>query len=108
MGSESGSEPLTSLSISFDNQETSGSIGYSGCYEFSGWSGVVSDGAALNSKNDGRTLKAVRLTLTGDLSNAYDVWYRCFDSKKKDGLAGRVMARMRGQRYRVHSLRLSK
>lgn len=82
MGSESGSEPLTSLSISFDNQETSGSIGYSGCYEFSGWSGVVSDGAALNSKNDGRTLKAVRLTLTGDLSNAYDVWYRCFDSKK--------------------------
>ncbi len=46
-------------------------------------------------KNDGRTLKAVRLTLTGDLSNAYDVWYRCFDSKK-DGLAGRVMARMRG------------
>lgn len=83
MGSESGSEPLTSLSISFDNQETSGSIGYSGCYEFSGWSGVVSDGAALNSKNDGRTLKAVRLTLTGDLSNAYDVWYRCFDSKKR-------------------------
>lgn len=82
MGSESGPEPLTSLSISFDNQETSGSIGYSGCYEFSGWSGVVSDGAALNSKNDGRTLKAVRLTLTGDLSNAYDVWYRCFDSKK--------------------------
>ena len=107
MGSESGSEPLTSLSISFDNQETSGSIGYSGCYEFSGWSGVVSDGAALNSKNDGRTLKAVRLTLTGDLSNAYDVWYRCL-TPKKDGLAGRVMARMRGQRYRVHSLRLSK
>lgn len=83
MGSESGSEPLTSLSISFDNQETSGSIGYSGCYEFNGWSGVVSDGAALTSKNDGRVLKAVRLTLTGDLSNAYDVWYRCFDSKKR-------------------------
>ena len=76
MGSESGSEPLTSLSISFDNQETSGSIGYSGCYEFNRWSGVVSDGAALTSKNDGRVLKAVRLTLTGDLSNAYDVWYR--------------------------------
>lgn len=107
MGSESGSEPLTSLSISFDNQETSGSIGYSGCYEFNGWSGVVSDGAALTSKNDGRVLKAVRLTLTGDLSNAYDVWYRCFDSKK-DGLVGRVMARMREQRYRVHFLRLSK
>lgn len=107
MGSESGSEPLTSLSISFDNQETSGSIGYSGCYEFNGWSGVVSDGAALTSKNDGRVLKAVRLTLTGDLSNAYDVWYR-FLTPKKDGLVGRVMARMREQRYRVHFLRLSK
>lgn len=107
MGSESGSEPLTSLSISFDNQETSGSIGYSGCYEFNGWSGVVSDGAALTSKNDGRVLKAVRLTLTGDLSNAYDVWYRCL-TPKKDGLVGRVMARMREQRYRVHFLRLSK
>lgn len=82
LGSESGSEPLTSLSISFDNQETLGSIGYSGCYEFGGWGDVVSDGVALNSKNDGRVLKAVRLTLTGDLSNAYDVWYRCFDSKK--------------------------
>lgn len=83
LGSESGSsEPLTSLSISFENQEISGSIGYSGCFEFGGWSDVVSDGAALNSKNDGRALKAVRLTLTGDLSNAYDVWYRCFDSKK--------------------------
>lgn len=83
LGSESGSsEPLTSLSISFENQEISGSIGYSGCFEFGGWSDVVSDGAALNSKNDGRALKAVRLTLTGDLSSAYDVWYRCFDSKK--------------------------
>lgn len=82
LGSESGSEPLTSLSISFDNQETLGSIGYSGCYEFGGWGDVVSDGVALNSKNNGRVLKAVRLTLTGDLSNAYDVWYRCFDSKK--------------------------
>lgn len=81
-GSENGSEPLTSLSISFDNQETLGSIGYSGCYEFGGWGDVVSDGVALNSKNNGRVLKAVRLTLTGDLSNAYDVWYRCFDSKK--------------------------
>lgn len=107
MGSESGSEPLTSLSISFDNQETSGSIGYSGCYEFSGWSGVVSDGAALNSKNDGRTLKAVRLTLTGDLSNAYDVWYRCFDSKK-GWLGWACNGADAGQRYRVHSLRLSK
>lgn len=82
LGSESGSEPLTSLSISFDNQETLGSIGYSGCYEFGGWGDVVSDGVALNSKNNGRVLKAVRLTLAGDLSNAYDVWYRCFDSKK--------------------------
>lgn len=107
MGSENGSEPLTSLSISFDNQEILGSIDYLGFFEFGGWSGAVSDGAALNSKNDGRVLKAVRLTLTGDLSKAYDVWYRCFDSKK-DGLVGRVMARMRGQRYRVHSLRLSK
>lgn len=24
----------------------------------------------------------MRLALTGDLSNAYDIWYRCFDSKK--------------------------
>lgn len=107
MGSESGSEPLTSLSISFDNQETSGSIGYSGCYEFSGWSGVVSDGAALNSKNDGRTLKAVRLTLTGDFLMPMTFGTGVL-TPKKDGLAGRVMARMRGQRYRVHSLRLSK
>lgn len=82
LGSESGSEPLTSLSISFDNQETLGSIGYSGCYEFGGWGDVVSDGVALNSKTNGRVLKAVRLTLTGDLSNSYDVWYRCFDSKE--------------------------
>lgn len=107
LGSESGSEPLTSLSISFDNQETLGSIGYSGCYEFGGWGDVVSDGVALNSKNNGRVLKAVRLTLAGDLSNAYDVWYRCFDSKK-GCLAGLAMVRMRGQQYRVHSLRLSK
>lgn len=107
MGSESGSEPLTSLSISFDNQETSGSIGYSGCYEFSGWSGVVSDGAALNSKNDGRTLKAVRLTLTVICLMPMTFGTGVL-TPKKDGLAGRVMARMRGQRYRVHSLRLSK
>lgn len=82
LGSENGSEPLTSLSISFDNQEILGSIDYSGFFEFGGWSGAVSDGAALNSKNDGLVLKAVRLALTGDLSKAYDVWYRCFDSKK--------------------------
>lgn len=108
LGSESGSsEPLTSLSISFENQEISGSIDYSGCFEFGGWSDVVSDGAALNSKNDGRAMKAVRLTLTGDLSNAYDVWYRCFDSKKV-GLAGLAMVQMQGQQYLVHSLRLSK
>lgn len=34
LGSENGSEPLTSLSISFDNQEILGSIDYSGFFEF--------------------------------------------------------------------------
>ena len=82
LGSESGSEPLTSISLTFENQDTLGSIDYSGCFEFGGWSDIVSDGAALNSKNDGRVLKAVRLTLTGDLSGSYDIWYRCFDSQK--------------------------
>ena len=82
LGSESGSEPLTSISLTFENQETLGSIDYSGCFEFGGWSDIVSDGVALNSKNDGRALKAVRLTLAGDLSGSYDIWYRCFDSQK--------------------------
>ncbi len=82
LGSESGSEPLTSISLTFENQETLGSIDYSGCFEFGGWSDIVSDGAELNLKNDGRALKAVRLTLTGDLSGSYDIWYRCFDSQK--------------------------
>lgn len=82
LGSESGSEPLTSISLALENQDTLGSIDYSGCFEFGGWSDIVSDGVALNSKNDGRALKAVRLTLTGDLSGSYDIWYRCFDSQK--------------------------
>ena len=82
LGSESRSEPLTSISLALENQDTLGSIDYSGCFEFGGWSDIVSDGAALNSKNDGRALKAVRLTLTGDLSGSYDIWYRCFDSQK--------------------------
>lgn len=82
LGSESGSEPLTSISLSLENQDSLGSINYSGCFEFGGWGDIVSDGAALNSKNDGRALKAVRLTLTGDLSGSYDIWYRCFDSQK--------------------------
>lgn len=82
LGSESCSEPLTSISLALENQDTLGSIDYSGCFEFGGWSDIVSDGAALNSKNDGRALKAVRLTLKGDLSGSYDIWYRCFDSQK--------------------------
>lgn len=49
LGSENGSEPLTSLSISFDNQEISGSIDYSGFLN-------LADGAVL-------FLTVLRLTL---------------------------------------------
>lgn len=81
LGSEKGKAALGSLAISVENQDLGGSVRYAGLYEYGGWTQTVADGTQLNASNNGRALKGIRLQLSGALSNSYDIWYRCCDSK---------------------------
>lgn len=75
------SESLNSFSANVQGQTEGGSIEYSVLGLDGGWSSNCSDGS-LAAVSAGAPIKAIRIKLTGALSEAYDVWYRVYDSKR--------------------------
>ena len=41
-----------------------------------GWQSAVSDGVTSGTVGQGQQIQAVKISLTGDVSNYFDVWYR--------------------------------
>lgn len=102
IGSFSGKSSVTSIVVSLENQETAGSISYDGYIEGAGWLNRWSgDGNTLNSRNDGRPLKAVKFKLSGAVLDKYDIWYRCCDASGWYGWAsnGKEAGVLKGGRY---------
>ena len=54
----------------------SGGISYAAHVSNVGWQATVSDGAVAGSVDQGHKIECVKLSLTGDMSKYYNVWYR--------------------------------
>ena len=57
-----------------------------------GWTDEVQTGAMLGTEGQSRALEAIKLNLTGDDAENYDIYYRVHSSNLA-GLAGRKMER---------------
>lgn len=56
----------------------SGGLSYSAHVSGVGWQDEVSGGAVAGTTGQGRAVECVKMRLTGDLSEYYDVWYRAY------------------------------
>ena len=54
----------------------SGSVSYEAHVSEIGWQGAVSDGAVAGTTGRNLPIEAVRISLTGELADGYDIWYR--------------------------------
>lgn len=65
------------LSVDPNSTKLEGSIVYSTHVQTYGWSlGEKKDGEFSGTKNEGKRLEAVKINLTGELSEMYDIYYR--------------------------------
>ena len=55
-----------------------GGLSYSAHVSGIGWQDEVSGGAVAGTTGQGRAVECVKMRLTGDLSEYYDVWYRAY------------------------------
>ena len=70
---------LNSITLSVAGQTDNGSISYSVMDGYSGWGASSTDGGAAKAVS-GAPVKAIKLSLSGQLAANYDIWYRACDS----------------------------
>ena len=73
---------LQSFSLKLNNQLNDGSVSYAAYRQHEGWTGFKSDGAQIDSANDGRVIQAVKMQLSGSVASVYDIWYRVHDTTR--------------------------
>lgn len=66
---------LEALKLSVDSS-LDGGIAYSAHVQDIGWQSEVSDGSLAGTTGKGKRIEAVKIRLTGTLSQYFDVWYR--------------------------------
>ena len=74
-----GARLLNSIALSVAGQTDNGSITYSVMDGYSGWGASSTDGGAAKAVS-GAPVKAIKLSLSGQLAANYDIWYRACDS----------------------------
>ena len=74
-----GAKLLNSIALSVAGQTDSGSVSYSVMDGYSGWGASSSDGGAAKAVS-GAPIKAIKMSLSGQLAANYDIWYRVCDS----------------------------
>lgn len=74
-----GAKLLNSIALSVAGQTDNGSISYSVMDGYSGWGASSTDGGAAKAVS-GAPVKAIKLSLSGQLAANYDIWYRACDS----------------------------
>ena len=60
------------------SSSVAGGLSYSAHVAGVGWQDEVSGGAVAGTTGQGRAVECVKMRLTGDLSEYYDVWYRAY------------------------------
>lgn len=83
IGDPDGSARLHSISVVVNNKLTEGSIQYQGKTGEADWpSEWTSEGVQTSQPSDGLPLKAVKMQLTGELAEKYDIWYRVYEENR--------------------------
>ena len=70
------SRAIEAMQLSLSDSSMSGGISYSAHVSNIGWQSAVSDGATSGTVVQGQQIQAVKINLTGEVSNYFDVWYR--------------------------------
>lgn len=80
IGDPNRSASLHSISVVVNNKLAEGSIQYQAKTGVADWpSDWTSEGVQTSQSNSGLPLKAVKMQLTGELAEKYDVWYRVYE-----------------------------
>lgn len=83
VGNPDGNDVLQSVSFVINNKIAEGSIQYQVKAGNGGWQeSWTSEGVQSLQANDGLPLKAIKIQLTDNLADKYDVWYRAYDSSR--------------------------
>lgn len=83
IGDADGNALLHSISVVVNNKLVEGSIQYQAKTGEADWpSEWTSEGAQTSQSSDGLPLKAVKVQLTGELAEQYDVWYRVYEENR--------------------------
>lgn len=67
---------LEALKAEVSNAFLSGGVEYEAHVQDVGWQGWKDDGAVAGTTGQNRRVEAIRMRLTGELADHYDVWYR--------------------------------
>lgn len=81
LGSESGAS-LQSLGLTIGNPLHTGSVRYCVRYQFADWeSEWRSDGQQVAGSSDGRQIEGVKIELSGEIAQVYDIWYQVYTAE---------------------------
>lgn len=91
------------------NSTASGSITYSAHVSDVGWQSSVADGDIAGTTGKGKQVECVKLNLTGDAADYYDIWYRAYvrDYGWLGWTSNGAMAGTSGIGYRIESLQVT-
>ena len=73
-GTTGAKKALVGIGVSASSDQIAGSVSYSAHFAKTGWSSVVSSGVNLQSGSN--AIQAISISLTGDLSKYFDIYYR--------------------------------
>lgn len=83
IGDPNGATRLHSISVVVNNKLAEGSIQYQAKIGEADWpSEWTSEGVQTSQSSDGLPLKAVKVQLTGELAEQYDVWYCVYEENR--------------------------
>ncbi len=76
IGTTGKAQALEAFNVNVNDGERSGSVVYQAHVANIGWQSEVSDGATAGTTGRSLAVQAVRMKLTGELEQAYDLYYR--------------------------------
>ncbi|WP_288735435.1 NlpC/P60 family protein, partial [uncultured Enorma sp.] len=71
-------ENVCGITVSIQESPIEGSISYQGYVPGNGWTAVGTDGSLSGSNSSSSVFSAVKISLSGDISNYCDIWYSIY------------------------------
>lgn len=75
-GATGKSVPINAVKLTISSGFMDGGVSYRAHLSDMGWQDMVSDGAQAGIANNSHVVQALQISLTGDVSQYFDVWYR--------------------------------